>query len=219
MKLASVKKTSEGLLQGRLNTQTVSNPFIQIVEHPLNHGKRLGMIRLCRDALMQKSVITQIEEQLNGWQSNHKILAIWYEVIEESNFLDISDMLENEAAQNRLLKKIKGYSKPSVLWCGQGFAQSSTLFSQVNFCLVNRDAGYPLIRYKPIHEWSNSGFMLNHKLDYFNVIRKEAHTSVLSVIDGRSRLLERLSSQPWQKRTCLNLSSKMTEIFIQANIS
>ncbi|KZM44328.1 hypothetical protein OA92_06560 [Marinomonas sp. SBI22] len=219
MKLANVKKTSEVLLQKGLNAQTLSSYFTQIVEHPLNHGKRLGMIRLSRDALLQTSVIIQIEEQLNNWQFNYKILAIWFEVSEQSKLLDDYIGSENETIQNRLLKKIKNYSKPSVLWCGQGAILSNSLFSKVSYCLVERDAGYPLIGYKPMYERAKSSFMLNHKLDYSNAICKGSHTCVLPVLDGRRGLLERLSSQPWQKRVCLNPSAKMKEIFLQANIS
>ena len=223
MKLANVKKTSEVLLQKGLNAQTLSSYFTQIVEHPLNHGKRLGMIRLSRDALLQTSVIIQIEEQLNNWQFNHKILAIWFEVSEQFKLLDSYTGSENETIQNRLLKKIKNYSKPSVLWCGQGAILSNALFSNVSYCLVERNAGYPLIGYKPMYEWTKSSFMLNHKLDYkldySNVISKGSHTCVFPILDGRRGLLERLSSQPWQKQVCLNPNAKMKEIFLQTNIS
>lgn len=219
MKLARVKQTSEMLLQKSLNVQTVSNSFIKLIEYPLNHGKRLGMIRLYRDALMHKSVITQIEEQLNDWQSNHTILAIWFEMSEGVRLLDTINILEESSVQNRLLRKIKAYSKPSILWYDQGTSLSNTLIGQVNYCLVMRNAGYPLIAYKRIHESTNLGFMENNQLDDFNLIDKEVQTCVLPVVEGRRRVLERLSSQPWQKQVCLNFRSKMMEIFIQANIS
>lgn len=219
MKFASVKETSEVLAQKGLNAKTLSSYFAQIVEHPLNHGKRLGIIRLSHDVFMQKSAMIQIEEQLNDWQSNCKILAIWFEVNEQPRSLSHYGWLENEAIRNHLLEKIKYFSKPSILWCDQGLTASKILFNQVSYCLVKTDARYPFIGYKPKHGWAESSFLLNHHLGCSNMLRRDTHTYVLPIIDSRSRLLERLSSQPWQKQVCLNLSAKMKEIFLQAKVN
>ncbi len=62
------------------NTLSTTETSVICVEHPLNHGKRLGILRLNSVQSLNAltlDMIKLIHSQLEGWKNDDNILAVW----------------------------------------------------------------------------------------------------------------------------------------------
>jgi len=224
MKLENVIKDNLDEAPSSLKGMELASVFM--FEHPLNHGKRLGIIRLNNKSLETHAIIELVSQQLTAWQKKDRVIGIWFESDNEKGHLysetDLwphqMEMENNEAGKSlsSLVKQIKTYPKACMLWCDQILSLSlSLLFDAVNFSLVGAHSGYQLLDNKPIQ----GGFKAKLKLCHLNHDQKNCERlsfiEVYPIVCQRSRLLELLSSHPWHNKACREPGQSFGELFDQ----
>gem|GEM_PF-6560421 len=222
MKLANVIKDS--LDETPFCLKAIKSASVFMFEHPLNHGKRLGIIRLNNKSLETQTVIELLQHQLIAWQKDENVIGLWFESDNEKYHLNSeADLWVNTNIEvdrgvgqklSALMRQIKTYPKVCMLWCDQTYSPSlSLLFDAVNFSLVHAHSGYPLLDSKPIQGVSIA------KLKLFDINSGQENRERLTLIDvypivcQRSRLLELLSSHPWHKKACKLSEQCFSQLF------
>ncbi len=222
MKLANV-------IKGRLDEtpfclKAIKAASVFMFEHPLNHGKRLGIIRLNNKSLEAQAIIEQVQQQLIVWQKDERVIGLWFESDnEEHHFNSRTDLLANKNIEvdsgvcekrSELVRQIKTYPKVSMLWSDQIYSLPlSLLFDAVNFSLVHASSGYQLMDKQAF----NQACVAKLKLCHINP--NQEHREWLTLVDvypivcQRSRLLELLSSHPWHKKACKLSELHFSQLF------
>lgn len=223
MKLTNEIKSSVDGVSPYLNTCMLGKKRSMLaLEHPLNHGKRLGVIRLYENALLNENVIAHLLEQLTAWKSDDKLIAIWFEADNLKQNSGLFSLYSEESkgrpqleeAQNTLLKFIKNYPKASMIWRDYALFSSLTmLFKQVDFHLVRFHADCQFIDHKSSVTQPETDFELRHKLTTRCSFEGSTLVGVYPVVCDRSRLLELLSSYPWQQSSCKEIGIHLNDLF------
>ena len=201
--------------------EAASPPCFVSFEYPLNHGKRLGVIRLNPLSLKQLESINRIRQQLIAWKNDSRLLAVWFECeqsraklsldfvkrldnsLNNSSDKALDNPLDKQAQIHLSLKRLFDYiqhdSKFTIYWKEQaGLSQISNQIEDAHFrlCVTNQPQSN-----KPFTKDSVQTSSLGKLLQ----------TDMIEVACQKHTLLERLSSYPWH---CL--SSKNFEISLRA---
>ena len=176
-----------------------SPEFIQY-EHPLHHGKRIGVIRLGHKTFQSVEALKAIQAQLTLWQKQERILAIWFEL--ESHTTQVS-LVENRSEyfpvhqeQAVLLQAIADFPKASFVWNETNLTNTLSLIGQcVDYCLFNRaDENSEKINYR-----LESNMRDIHPMSMASTYEKP---DAYLVTYQRTHLFEVFSSHPWSCASC-----------------
>lgn len=183
-----------------------------LLEHPLNHSKRLGLIRLSERVFGNVEAIVRVCRQLNAWKSNDNIIAIWIEkdAIDHQACLLRKIDLESLEASHSLFKQIKYFSKPTIVWrdplCTPIF---NKLLDQGRFQLNN---------FSDLKSQSDSNASVFHseRPQYNKPLLLNSHeeSDPLSChFSKRSQILELLASTAWNDSACKDIEKCLIQLF------
>lgn len=196
----------------------MQDPRFISFEHPLNHGKRLGIIRFKRGALSTNRSINALQNRLRQWQDDDKILAVWFEdesppftkqnlwsqplKINDTTFLNLPSVL---------IKQIKLYPKSTLCWCGYSISpalRGVLALSRIHLLTKGR-----IDKKKRTHP-----FEIHKTAKVKWVESKMAGNSSKGILEinptiySRIHLLELVSSHPWHHSECLESELKLLRI-------
>ena len=183
-------------------------------EHPLNHGKRLGIIRLAPHHLSSYNALNDIKQQLRSWQKEERVIGVWFEPL-QSQFTCFDDMVSQTPGYNESFALcavkacIKAYSKVTMFW-----QANEPLASIANMAQFHLQA--PALSYEevivPVHKSRSKSVI---KLRYFSVYQgtqTKASPTKYQISCQRSRILEHLSSHPWHQGSCRDAKSTFKQL-------
>lgn len=218
MKLANVIKDSLDKTSPCLNA--IKSASVFMFEHPLNHSKRLGVIRLNNKSLETREIIEQVQQQLIAWQNDERVIGVWFENdklhlnLATASWANVSLDDLNKIGLNELMRQIKGYPKVSMVWCDQAYSPAmSLLFDAVNFSLVHEESGYQLFDNQAFGDASRAQLKLcpiSHDKEHR---ARPTFIHVYPMVCHRHRLLELLSSHPWHRNACRVLELRFSRLF------
>lgn len=213
MTLVNVRKNSLDETPSCL--MAIKSDSVLMLEHPLNHSKRLGVIRLKNTSLEVAETIEQVQEQLIIWQSDENVIGIWFEndkaPLTLANTSHGNEQLD-EAHQLKLsdlMRQINLYPKVCMFWCDQVYPGTmSLLFDVVNFLLVHDSSGYQSVDNQTLNSASTG------QLKAIPFAREQGGFSQLfPIVCYRNRLLELLSSHPWHSQSCRVSKQHFSRLF------
>ncbi|EAQ67372.1 GTP-binding protein EngA [Marinomonas sp. MED121] len=194
----------------------VSTPDYVSFEYPLNHGKRLGVIRLNPFSLTRLTAINSLRQQLIAWKKETRLLAIWFEYDQTSSrglfaFDFVNDALgkqnQMKLSLKRLIDCIQDDSKLTLFWQEKGANKQVVSLIENAHLRLGTSTKPPL----------NKRFVSNPFQP--SLLRKTCLSQAYlpeeyQVTCKRHLFLERLSNYPWNDESCKNLELNLKKLIM-----